>query len=109
MAQILYQDFGGGGTEPESPIPGWEFRDMDEDEVVALFRKAVSQELESRDRIDAETHKEHHAFIEDLLECSRRRRKLMDAIMPQVLGWGIIAILGWIGYAVYQAARSAVQ
>lgn len=77
---------------------------------VEAFREAIAQELDKRNRIDQETHKAHHDYVANLIECSRRRREIFDAVSKQVLGWGLLIALGFIGKAVYEAAtRGTMQ
>lgn len=72
-------------------------------------RAALAEELDTRNRIDAETHKVHHDYVSNLIECSRRRREIFDATIKQAMGWGFIAALAWFGLAVYESARSALH
>jgi len=42
-------------------------------------------------------HDEHHQFISEFIAESRLRQERWEAIKRQVLGWGIIAIVGSLG------------
>jgi predicted nucleic acid-binding Zn-ribbon protein len=44
---------------------------------------------------------EHHKFVEEWVERSKRRRAVMDRISAQIGGWIVIALLGTIGTYVY--------
>lgn len=71
---------------------------------IEAVRKALAEELDNRNRIDQETHKAHHDYVANLIECSRRRREIFDAVSKQVLGWGVVIALVFVGKAVYEAA-----
>jgi len=61
------------------------------------LRSIIRDELENRSRIDCEVHDEHHQFISEFIAESRLRQERWEAIKRQVLGWGIIAIVGSLG------------
>jgi hypothetical protein len=63
-----------------------------------LLKSALTEVLEERSRIDAEMHADHHAFIAILIEKHQRRNRIFEKLIEQVLGWGIISVLGFIGY-----------
>jgi hypothetical protein len=65
------------------------------------IRSVVDELLDARNRIDSATHVEHHRFIEEEIERRKRRRDLIERVKQQVIGWGVIALLGAIGTAVY--------
>jgi len=64
------------------------------------LRHIIRDELASRSRIDCEVHDEHHRFIAEYIEECQARRERWEAIQRQVLGWGIIAVVGSIGAAI---------
>jgi len=71
---------------------------MSEDKL----REIIRSELEDRSNIDINTHAEQHEFIATLIDEERRKQERWDAIQRQVLGWGIIAIVGSIGSLIAQ-------
>lgn len=70
---------------------------------------AINEVLDQRRGEDME-HKEHHAFINMLIEKERRRQDRREKIKTQLMGWGLITFLGglaWIGKQAYNAWASA--
>lgn len=65
------------------------------------LKLALEEVLDSRNRVDAEKHHDHHLWIESQIIKQRRCLANRDKIMQQVLGWGTIAMLASIGTAVY--------
>jgi len=61
---------------------------------------AVGKELDRRRGQEIE-HKEHHAFVQKMIEREERKQEMWEKIKAQVLGWGVIALVGGIGTAVY--------
>lgn len=53
--------------------------------------------------IDAEAHKEQHRFIEEWIEEVKIKRERCEKIKTQVMGWGIVSVLGSIGTGVYHS------
>lgn len=66
----------------------------------------IEQALDARARIDAESHAEHHAYIAAMIAREGRKQKLFDNVIQQLLGWGVIAIVGAIGTAVIKQFNS---
>lgn len=54
--------------------------------------------------ISAAEHQEQHAFLHEWIEEIKRKRELREKIKTQVFGWAIIAALGSLATAVYNAA-----
>lgn len=65
------------------------------------FKKILDETL--ADHLDPITHKEHHEAIEAIILREKRKQEMWQKIKTQVLGWGIIALIGWIGSLVYKA------
>jgi hypothetical protein len=63
--------------------------------------RVVAEVMDARARIDAATHAKHQEFIAEWIEEERERRRRREAIRQQVIGWGIITVLGGVGYAAY--------
>jgi len=61
------------------------------------FREIIDSSLEARARIDIESHYAHHKFIAEFIEKNKVRQQRWEVIQRQVLGWGIIAMVGSIG------------
>jgi len=61
------------------------------------LRTIIRSELEDRSRVDCKIHEEHHQFIAEYIEAQQMKRERWEAIKRQVLGWGIIAIVGTLG------------
>ena len=53
--------------------------------------------------IDVEAHKEQHRFIEEWIEEVKIKRERREKIKTQVMGWGIVSVLGSIGTGVYHS------
>lgn len=66
-----------------------------------IVKEALAELLDERNRVDSVTHQKHHAYIEIQIEKEEKRKRRCEKIKTQVMGWGIIAILGGIGTAVY--------
>jgi len=72
-------------------------------ELARIIRHAVAEELDGRDRIDAETHRVHHDWVREQIECARRRREIVLRAAQQAGQWAIVAALGFVGWAVWEA------
>ena len=57
---------------------------------------AVGAELDKRHG-EHIAHKEHHEFIEAMIEKERRKQEMWEKVKAHVLGWGIVAIVGGLG------------
>lgn len=57
------------------------------------LRDVVNEVLDSRDRLDRETHMRHHQFIEELMEDFRRKKERAEAIKRHVMGWGAVLLV----------------
>lgn len=76
--------------------------------IVEAVAKAIRDELASL-TVPEEEHREHHAFIRTYIEERRVQREEQmikrernEKIKAQVMGWGIVSVLGGIGTAFYQ-------
>lgn len=65
---------------------------MERGEIIS----AVNEALDKRRGEDTE-HKSDHAFLRMLEERERRKDEMWEKVKTQVLGWGIIAVVGGIG------------
>jgi len=73
------------------------------------LRQALGEVLDERGRIDAETHRVHHDFVADRIECAIRRRAIFDAVVKHVVGWGVVVGVGWLGAQILKALRVSLQ
>ena len=59
--------------------------------------KAVLEEVfEERSRIDAASHAEHHAWIQERIEAERARKKMYFEIAKAVAQFSVLGILGYV-------------
>jgi len=65
------------------------------------LKKALEEVLDARAPVDKETHIKHHKFIDVLIEEWEKKKERNEKIKTQVMGWGVILLLGAIGKAVY--------
>ena len=77
-------------------------------ELLTMIRRAVSDEFDSRTRIDAETHWQHHQAVAEWVLCSQRRRDTVLRVAQHVLGWSAALGAGWLGVTIWDALRSAL-
>lgn len=75
----------------------------DQNAFIAAIRHAVASTLDERNRVDAETHRVHHDYVGNLIECSKRRRDIFDSVIKYVAGIAILGMIGFIGRAVLKA------
>jgi hypothetical protein len=66
---------------------------MNEERLAELLDEALNR----RARVDAESHSAHHAFIQTLIERENRKQQLWDAVLKQLVGWGVVAVVAYIG------------
>ncbi len=70
---------------------------MDEKRLVEL----MEQVLDARRRIDADTHAEHHSFVQLLIDERRVRKERWEKVRSHVYGWGIITAITGIGASLW--------
>lgn len=75
----------------------------DRESLVTALACAVREEIASL-TVPEELHREHHEFIRTWIAKQQRKDERWDKIKTQVGGWAIIAFLGGIGKAMYDAA-----
>lgn len=73
------------------------------DDLISAIREAITSTLDERNRVDAQTHKTHHDYVADLIECSKRRREIFDGVVKYIAGIGALAAVSYIGAAVIKA------
>ena len=61
------------------------------------LKEVLDASLNELKWVDQATHKEHHSFVESLIEKEHRKQERWEKIKTQVLGWGIMVVVGSIG------------
>lgn len=64
------------------------------------FREILESSLEKYAGRDPETHNRHHDFIESEIERRLIQRNRCEWLTRQALGWGLIATITGLAYAV---------
>lgn len=90
-------------TEENTQVPSGQFHRSDE-ELKKLMREVFVEEIrqvflicqESTGNF-SETHKLEHDFIKAMIEREHHRIAFYRDIEKQVIGWGLIAIIGAVG------------
>lgn len=77
----------------------------DEDLAAIIERMNTDRPLP----LASEIHQEHHEFIGAWIQREKRKQELWEKVKAQVFGWGVIAALGGIAYAVYEWARNHLK
>ena len=77
----------------------------EKEELKDLFTETI----QTWRQVDAVTHKKHHDFIDQEMKIRSKRRERGEAILKQVMGWGIIVALSGIGLAVWELAKKALK
>ncbi len=73
------------------------------------IRDAVNEAMQQHMAIDAGIHAKHHTLLERLIEQQERRMRFYDRVKQQVAGWGVITVLGAIGYMTYEYVVGLVR
>lgn len=77
---------------------------MDRAELVA----AISEALHDHRSVTDEVHKEHHAFIEFMIEREKRRAERVQTFQRSFIGAlavGAVTALAWVGKTILAAVR----
>lgn len=69
---------------------------MDNAELQQIVTAAVNAALDSRDRIDAQTHRDDHAWIEEQRRREKKWNDMIEKIKLTVVGAITVAIIGGI-------------
>jgi len=75
---------------------GADRRQNDRDELVQAVVSAI-RDASLASGISPDEHREQHAFLHEWIEEIKRKRERHEKIKTQVIGWGLIALLGAIG------------
>jgi hypothetical protein len=70
--------------------------------LVSTIALAIREELSSL-TVPEDMHREHHEFIREWIEERRTKRERAEKIKTQVMGWGLVTLLGSIGTGVYHS------
>lgn len=64
--------------------------------------RAITLAFEAFRSVPFEEHREHHEFIAMWIEREKRKIEMAEKVKAQLAGWGVITLLGGIGYAVWE-------
>ena len=67
--------------------------DITKDELKEVLDSALSD----IGWVDQKTHEEHHEFVRMLIKKEERKKERWEKVKTQVLGWGIVALIGAVG------------
>ena len=91
---------------PDKDQAAWDGEDRrkrSREDLVHAVVCAIREEA-SFGGVDAEIHREQHAFIAEWIEEIKRKRERREKIKTQVAGWAVVSALGSIGTGAYHAA-----
>lgn len=75
-------------------------------EELELVKAVFVQVLDERRSINEETHKKDHDFLHVMMQREKRREDLVENTKKQVLGWSMIAVIGFIGYSLLEHIKN---
>lgn len=78
---------------------------MNEQRVIEL----LEQVLDQRTRIDSETHAKHHAFLDELIATSVRKRMRVEKVKAHVYGWSIITAISGVGATMWYWIKDHIR
>lgn len=52
-----------------------------------------AQQLDKRRNVSESVHKQHHDFVQMLIDKEKRKQELHEKVKAQVAGWGIISVI----------------
>lgn len=67
--------------------------------------RAIALAFEAFRSVPYEEHREHHEFISAWIARQRRKDETVEKVRAQLAGWGIITLLGGIGFAVWEFVK----
>lgn len=79
---------------------------MTKDEIIT----AVHEALDARRSLDNDTHAEHHAFIQMMIDDRARHAELWKKFQSSLVGGVALAVLGslgWVGKLILEAWQHA--
>ena len=59
------------------------------------MRELLEEVFEERARIDAETHGQHHGWIQERIEAEEARKEMFWSIAKSAASWSVLAVLGY--------------
>lgn len=54
-------------------------------------------------------HEMHHEFVASLIRKEQRKQETWDRAKAHVLGWGLVAFVGWLGTVLYEAIMALIK
>ena len=81
----------------------------DKQEFISVVKEALNEVLKDRSSIDANTHRMHHEFVENLIICAKRRREIFDGVVKYIAGIWIVAGIGFVLSKVGQAVIDSIS
>lgn len=82
---------------------------MQEQELKAFITEALDSALDRRAKVDSETHRAHHAYIENCIERDKNRAARLEHIRRHVIGWSVVSGLGLVGWSIGDWVIHALQ
>lgn len=81
--------------------------DTEDNKILSIAERRLKEVIESaisdiegkrcQCTCSSDEYKEQHEFLKELLESERAKKEMMNTIKTQILGWGIMGIMGIIG------------
>jgi glycyl-tRNA synthetase (class II) len=71
--------------------------------IVPVVRESARAEIEHLIDIETKTHAKHHEYINSQIEMNAIAKERWEKVKTQTLGWGILALAGWLGTVVLEA------
>lgn len=68
----------------------------DKEEFVSAVKEALAEALKDRSSIDANTHRMHHDFVDNLIICAKRRREIFDGVVKYIAGIWIVSVVAFV-------------
>lgn len=65
------------------------------------MKEIVHEVFDAKWAKEMDVHEDHHRFIDTMIKKEERAQQRWETIKTQVLGWGVIALIGSVGTAVY--------
>lgn len=71
--------------------------------IEPVVRESVRIEIAHLIDIETKVHARHHEYITSQIESNARDAERWEKIKTQVLGWGAITLVGWLGTLILKA------
>lgn len=66
------------------------------EEIHVTIKEGIEAALSSHRLVSADTHEDHHAFIEEIILCRKARAARWEKVRVHVYGWAAIMFIGAI-------------